>query len=64
MARVGGVSTHVRVATSNDAQTIAEIHVASWQECSDADPNPSPPSSVRRHLPTAHLRTKENTKHD
>ncbi len=26
------MSTHVRVATSDDARTIAEIHVASWQE--------------------------------
>ncbi|MEO6143252.1 MAG: hypothetical protein ABIP19_04665 [Dermatophilaceae bacterium] len=63
MARVVGVSMHVRVATSDDAQTIAEIHVALWQECSDADPNLNPPSSVRRHRPTAHLRTKENSKH-
>ncbi len=43
MARVGGVSPHVRVATSNDAQTIAEIHLALLRDCSDADPNPSPP---------------------
>jgi len=42
MARVAGVSPYVRVATSNDAQTIAEIHLASWRDCSDADPEPEP----------------------